>query len=260
MPRHFLRAEELNKYQQTGFLLRTNEFGSQEVSILAAAAEAAAQRAKQDSEQGTTYHLDGNRFVDTPNCTVQFEHQENSTALRVVEPIHHLHTALDQLVDDRRLIDPMQSILAVDKLSLWTTKFNLKGPGGSGFGWHQDSPYWIHTHAQVDLLPNVMFVLDDQTQANGCFRVVPGSHRRGILPGASDGKQLSGFFTHPNEFDTTTVAPLEAPAGSLIFFDPHIVHGSEPNPSNMTRRALVYTYQPGTARLLKHDSRREVSS
>ena len=38
--------------------------------------------------------------------------------------------------------------------------------------------------------------------------------------------------------------PAEAPAGSLVFFSPHTVHGSEPNRSDLERRALVITYQP----------------
>ena len=34
------------------------------------------------------------------------------------------------------------------------------------------------------------------------------------------------------------------PAGSLLFFSPHAVHGSEPNRSGRARRACVLTYQP----------------
>ena len=34
------------------------------------------------------------------------------------------------------------------------------------------------------------------------------------------------------------------PAGSLLFFSPHTVHGSEPNETGLARRALVLTYQP----------------
>jgi ectoine hydroxylase-related dioxygenase (phytanoyl-CoA dioxygenase family) len=47
------------------------------------------------------------------------------------------------------------------------------------------------------------------------------------------------------------------PAGSLIFFHPHSVHGSEPNRSARERRALVLTYQPGGLRHFKVDAVRE---
>ena len=42
-----------------------------------------------------------------------------------------------------------------------------------------------------------------------------------------------------------------APAGSLIFFSPHTVHGSRPNLSGRQRRALVLTYQPGGCEMFK---------
>ncbi|MEN8159470.1 MAG: phytanoyl-CoA dioxygenase family protein, partial [Myxococcota bacterium] len=45
----------------------------------------------------------------------------------------------------------------------------------------------------------------------------------------------------------------EVPAGSLLFFSPHTVHGSPPNPSNRLRRALVLTYQPRDLRMFKVD-------
>ena len=47
------------------------------------------------------------------------------------------------------------------------------------------------------------------------------------------------------------------PAGSLLFFHPSVVHGSEPNGSDELRRALLYTYQPGGNRLFKVDAKRE---
>jgi ectoine hydroxylase-related dioxygenase (phytanoyl-CoA dioxygenase family) len=41
------------------------------------------------------------------------------------------------------------------------------------------------------------------------------------------------------------------PAGSLVFFNPHAVHGSFPNDSDRPRRALVLTYQPAGYPTLK---------
>jgi len=34
------------------------------------------------------------------------------------------------------------------------------------------------------------------------------------------------------------------PAGSAIFFDPFLIHGSGPNESSRSRRAIIATYQP----------------
>ena len=122
---------------------------------------------------------------------------------------------------------------------------------GSGFGWHQDSPYWIHDSNDVDTLPNVYICLDDAHKSNGCFSVIARSHTNGCLPGTSDGSQLGGFYTDPRLFDLKNKVDIEAAAGSLIFFNPHIVHGSSPNKSKNERRAYIVTYQPSDRAMLK---------
>ena len=103
----------------------------------------------------------------------------------------------------------------------------------------------------MNLLPNVYLSLDDATLENGCFKVIRGSHVNGCLPGTDDGTQLGGFYTDPNAFDVTNEVFLEISAGSLVFFNPHIVHGSEPNSTNTQRRAYIITYQPGGLPALK---------
>jgi ectoine hydroxylase-related dioxygenase (phytanoyl-CoA dioxygenase family) len=45
-------------------------------------------------------------------------------------------------------------------------------------------------------------------------------------------------------------------AGSLLFFSPSLVHGSAPNASSEPRRALIFTYQRGAARMFKCDAKR----
>jgi ectoine hydroxylase-related dioxygenase (phytanoyl-CoA dioxygenase family) len=102
-----------------------------------------------------------------------------------------------------------------------------------------------------------MVALDDATEENGCFRVIRGSHRRGLLPGCEGEGALGPLFTHPREFDLSAQVPAIVPAGSLVFFSPHTVHGSLPNRSDRPRRALVLTYQPAGLRLFKEERVRE---
>jgi len=89
--------------------------------------------------------------------------------------------------------------------------------------------------------------------------VIDKSHFRGCLPGTSDGSQLGGFFTDPACFDESDQVAMEAPAGSLVFFDPHAIHGSEPNLSANPRRAMVLTYQPANFSMLKTGEVRNVT-
>ena len=257
---HSLSEEELCLYRKHGYLIRESVFSVDELADLTASVERAVSLAHDQSSSGQAYHLDGKRFVDIGNMTVQFEQGDKDEIIRVIEPAHHLDAFLERLVEDVRIVEPVKSIIGVDQVSVWTNKLNLKRAGkGSGFGWHQDSPYWVHDCDHVNLLPNVYLAFDAACAENGCLRVIDKSHLRGCLPGTSDGSQLGGFFTDPACFDESDQVAMEAPAGSLVFFDPHAIHGSEPNLSANPRRAMVLTYQPANFSMLKTGEVRNVT-
>jgi len=249
---------ELAQWQDMGYFMRADQFTASELDQLRDAAERAVLRAGRMASQGQTYFLDGRRFVDVDSATIQYEYAPDAIGVKVLEPVQLFDQQLDQLIDDPRLKDPMVELVGTDTLALWTAKLNMKPSGGSGFGWHQDSPYWIHDCDHVDRLPNVMLTLDRQDQYNGCFRVIRGSHQQGMLPGTRDDTQLGGFYTDPTYFDVQHEDVLQAAAGTLIFFNPHIVHGSADNHSDTPRRALIFTYQPGGFPMLKNRQIRNV--
>ena len=255
-----LTPTEAAAWEEAGYFVRTGAQGFSEAEVFDL------RRATDDvvsalaHPSGKEYHLDGRRFVDTRDATLQFEYAEGASGLRVVEPVYHLHPALDALVDDDRLVAPMRALVGATELGLWTAKMNLKGPGSAAFGWHQDSPYWYHDSSHVDRLPNVMLALDTQSEETGCFRVIAGSHRHGLLPGTDDGSQLGGLYTDPSSFQIQDATALEVAAGALIFFSPHLVHGSGDNRSRRDRRALIYTYQPAGHAALKNGEVRNVGN
>jgi phytanoyl-CoA hydroxylase len=250
---HTLSPAERRAFEEDGFFVRRAVFSPEEVAEICAAAERVAASAEAAAAGSSErYTVDGNVYVEAAGATLQFEHAPGSVTLRVVEPFHHLDARLDRLIDDPRIAEPMRGLIGSEAVSLWTDKLNLKRPReGSRFLWHQDSPYWAHACGHVDRLPNVMLALDDASESNGCFRVVRGSHRRGLLPGRRDGGVLGPLFTDPGEFDLAEQVAAEVDAGSLVFFSPHTVHGSEPNRSERQRRALVITYQPAGHAMFK---------
>ena len=254
--------EELEHYRREGFVVRTGVFDTRELESMRGAAERVVARAEADAEKpDDDYAIDGNRYVEAAGSTVQYEHTTGSRTIRVIEPFHFLDPVFDQLIGDARIIDPVCGLLAEDAAAVWTDKINLKRPEeGSGFRWHQDSPYWGHACKHCDRLPNVMVVLDDASVENGCFRVVPGSHVDGFLPGLDDGTRLGPLFTHPDAFDESKQLPFEVQAGTLLFFDSHIVHGSQPNRSNKKRRAMVFTYQPPGYAMFKAEGTLQVAA
>lgn len=267
-----LTSEERERYAKEGFFFREAVFGAVDLDAFRAAAERVVARASEASEEKAAaiardaaptsddYVIDGNRYVEAADATVQFEHRPGSETIRVIEPFVHLDAVFDAMVGDPRLVVPLCDVLEADRIALWTDKINLKRPReGSGFRWHQDSPYWSHACSHCDRLPNVMITLDDADRGNGCFRLVPGSHRDGFLPGIDDGSALGPLFTDPTAFDEDAQWFAEVPAGSLVVFDAHTVHGSEPNRSDRARRAIVLTYQPADFPMFKRPGVRNFS-
>ena len=261
-----LAPAERKAWTEQGFFFRPAAFTPAELVRLVAAAEDVVRRAEAAVRAGgQRYAIDGNTYVEVRleegRATVQLEHAPRSRTVRVIEPCHALHPEFERLIDDARIVAPMCELVCAPQVALFTDKLNLKRPReGSRFQWHQDSPYWAHFCPHLDQLPNVMVTLDDADARNGCFRLIPGSHRRGMLPGRQGEGVLGPLFTHPDHFDERTAVDAEAPAGSLVFFSPHSVHGSLPNRSERPRRALVLTYQPAGLRLFKADRIRNCGS
>ncbi len=257
-----LTPDERLAWERDGFFVRRGVFTPPELERLRAAAERVAEQCHAAArEDGDSYHIDGNRYHEAAGSTIQFEHAPGSQTIRVIEPFHHLDDELDRLIDDERIVAPMRELVGDDRVALFTDKLNLKRPReGSRFRWHQDSPYWAHFCTHLDRLPNVMVALDDACAENGCFRVVAGSHKRGLLPGLEGDGRLGPLFTDPRFFDASRQVLAEVPAGSLVFFSAHTVHGSLPNESDRRRRAFVITYQPGGHRMFKVDAVREAGT
>lgn len=250
-----ITSHEREAWERDGFFIRQAVFSAAELAALRDAAERAADRAKAAfGAAEDAYTIDGNRYLEAGRATIQLEHRPDSDTIRVIEPFHHFDSRFDALLGDPRLVEPMRDLVGSEVVALFTDKLNLKRPReGSGFRWHQDSPYWVFNCAHVDRLPNVMLALDDASEENGCLRVVRGSHRRGLLPGLEGEGTLGPLFTDPRAFDERDAVSAAMPAGSLLFFSPHSVHGSRPNASEAPRRALVLTYQPGGHRMFKVD-------
>ena len=254
-----LTDRERSAWREDGFFLRSAVFSETELEELRAAAErVGAEATRIAAREGRAYQIDGHRYVDAGAMTVQYEHGTGSPTLRVVEPFHHLDPVFERLLGDPRIVAPMCDLVGAERVALWTDKLNFKRPEeGSGFRWHQDSPYWAHASPHLERLPNVMLALDDADGENGCLRVVRGSHRRGLLPGRQGDGVLGPLFTDAAAFDVADEVPAVMAAGSLLFFSAHTVHGSEPNRSTRARRACVLTYQPPGFDMFKTPGRRE---
>ena len=108
---------------------------------------------------------------------------------------------------------------------------------GTWLPWHQDR--W--THLNSDPLITVWAALDPATIANGCVQVIPGSHRQGLI----NPSHPSGFLTPTQAaqhapFDK--IVHLELEAGEVVLLHNYLLHASDVNKSDMSRRAFSICY------------------
>lgn len=120
----------------------------------------------------------------------------------------------------------------------------IKPSGKPGQAWHQDEDY-IPTRDRS--LIGAWIALDRATVENGCLRIIPGSHRSGVL--------WDQHWHADRRFDCSEEArgfpyadadaiPVEVEAGSVVFFNGYTLHRSLPNraPEGTFRRSLVNHY------------------
>ena len=163
-----------------------------------------------------------------------------------------------KLASHPRVLEYVQSVLGHNVL-LWSTHFFCKYPsafrGNKFVGWHQDLTYWGLEPPQV---ATAWLAIDDVDIDNGCMRVIPGSHRHGIL--AHGKSAISGNLLSINQeipcgsFDLSQAVDLVLKAGQLSIHDGLLIHGSNPNHSRRRRCGLAIRYISPRVRQLRRNS------
>ena len=259
---HHASHDELHRYREQGYFLRERVLGDADLEPLREAVESVHQRILGDAaggDAGPIEWVDDKRYQKVAGSLVKWEWRDGAAQVRSMEPYHHLDPRLDALTDDPRLWQPACPLVNATSLSLFSDKLNFKRPGGSPFPWHQDSPYWAFGCDHLDRLVSVLINLDDADQENGCLWMIPGSHTHGFLPTFQDRGVVGRLYTDLERVpDAPAPVPLEAPAGSVVWFHGDLVHGSQGNRSDSARRVLVLTYQPEGLPRWRHEDVRPV--
>ena len=138
-----------------------------------------------------------------------------------------------------------------------TQQIHWKPPGAriTGYRFHQDLMFREATHAYDDVVRdtvNIGLAIDPSTTANGCLRVVPGSHRMGYL-GLSDngtGSIMKGLTAEDEltavGIDPTSIVDVVLEPGDLAMWGLLTVHGSLPNGSDHDRALAISSYVNGS--------------
>jgi len=152
---------------------------------------------------------------------------------------------VDFLIEHPRAI--MAALGLGDFRSGGTFQIISKPPGGPPLYWHQDWARWDDP-ISLSPWPQQVFLnwyLSDTSAANGCLRVIPGSHRRRmdlhaqLVPahegGGYDIEEANEwmFHDHPQAMDVP-VSP-----GQLLIADARLLHGTHANTTGTRRTVLL---------------------
>ncbi len=156
---------------------------------------------------------------------------------------HLVYTFLDRIVHHPALLDVVEDILGPDILC-WSSRWFIKDRKDGGFvSWHQDVPYW-----GIDVGENIVtawVAISPATRANGCMKVIPGSHRR-LVPhreGVSNNLLLRGQEVAVT-VDESKAVYMELAAGQASLHHGLMFHGSEESLDDERRIGFAIRYIP----------------
>ncbi len=132
-----------------------------------------------------------------------------------------------------------------DKVYVYHNKVTLKYPGVVGFRYHQDYAYWYDMGNLYPDMAACLIAVDPATRANGCLKMLKGSHRLGRINHVfDDGVSDSGV--NPERLaviqDRLEEEYVELQSGDVVMFHCNTLHGSDDNLSKDSRIALLGCY------------------
>jgi hypothetical protein len=157
---------------------------------------------------------------------------------------HHRHRWAYDLATHPRLLDLVEGVLGPD-LVLWAMACWYKEPRtGRRVPWHQDAHYWPMSPTTT---VSVWLALTPATPANGCLRLIPGSHGARIEHRQLD-DSTSFFPVGADGIDDSGALDLAMRPGEVALFDEGTLHGSGPNRSACPRLGLSFRFSPPAVR------------
>ena len=172
-----------------------------------------------------------------------FEIRHGGFGKRLRFKAHLRLAALMAIARHPSILDAVEDLIGPNILLFTSTLWPKDGGDGRFVSWHQDSAYFgLDPHAEV----TAWIALTASNRANGCVRVMPGSHR---------GIDYSHDETHAPDnllirgqtirgLDESQAADLELRPGEFSLHQERTVHGSLPNPSATRRIGYALFFIP----------------
>lgn len=148
---------------------------------------------------------------------------------------------LYDIVMNPKIHDLVEGLLGPN-FYIWGSGFFTKEPRTlSTVPWHQDAYYWPLSPCNT---VTVWLAFDDVDAENGGMKIIPGSHKGGLMKHRpkDDANSTLSLELEYGAFDPNTAVQFNLKAGEISMHDDRAVHGSPANPSNRRRAGLTIRY------------------
>ncbi|MDX1654433.1 MAG: ectoine hydroxylase [Candidatus Competibacteraceae bacterium] len=231
-----LNREQVQSYEENGFLFLDSLFSAEEVTAFA----------KELNRLSTRKDV-----RSAPESVLE----PDSGEVRSIFRVHELSELFARLARDPRVLNVARHILG-DEVYIHQSRINYKsGFKGRDFQWHSDFETW-HTEDGMPRMRAVSMsvLLTDNNEHNGPLFLIPGSHNTyvscvGETPKDNYKKSLrKQEIGVPDEVylklmtDQGGLVAPKGPAGSVLFFDCNTMHGSPSNISPYPRSNVFMVY------------------
>ena len=210
----------LNNFIKDGFILKKNLFTEEEINKLKKFIESSSK--KEDDARET---------------------KSSSGKLSITLWNHPSDDLFGKFSTNERIVKPIEEYLD-DEVYHYHSKIIWKKPGDGGFDWHQDYGYWYHNACLYPDMASCFIMLDKATKENGCLKVLKGSHKVGrIEHGISDTPEQTADMERIAELEKRhECVYITAEPGDALFFHANLLHSSDANKSNQSRRTLIVCF------------------
>jgi len=137
-----------------------------------------------------------------------------------------------------KLLDAVESLIGEDIIAFLLMLIYKPPHVDAVHPYHQDA--WYFPFGPHDLCIGTWLPLDDATADNGTLRVIPGSHKKGLMEHKMPETLTNAFsFECPGYDDDPTEQVLDVKAGDAVLFHSLLLHKTGGNSTDGHRRVLT---------------------
>ena len=215
-----LNDAEIKKLKEKGYFLKKSLFNEDEISSISEAF---------DSDENMAKHANG--YTD-----------EDGKAVTHTLWNHPKDDIFGAFARSERVVNTFEKFFD-QEIYHYHSKIIWKRPGDGAFNWHQDYGYWYRNGCLFPDMASCTISIDPSTSENGCLQFLEGSHKLGRIDHMVVNQQEQADPQRVEEAKKVLEHKyLITDPGDALFFHSNLLHRSDANNSDKSRRSLICCY------------------